>query len=77
MWSVWMFTIPSLRAKECDQAEKDVLNILFLGVPLLNILLPFIWKSFAFVWSADMVVTLGLYWFKYWSPEAQVVNAEK
>lgn len=41
--------------KSEKQAEKDVLNILFLGVPLLNIILPFIYKSFAFVWSADMV----------------------
>lgn len=22
MWSIWMFTIPSLRARECTQNEK-------------------------------------------------------
>lgn len=32
MWSIWMFTIPSLRAKECTANEKDALNILFLLV---------------------------------------------
>lgn len=32
MWSIWMFTIPSLRAKECTPREKDALNILFLLV---------------------------------------------
>lgn len=34
MWSIWMFTIPSLRARECTQREKDALNLLFLLVPL-------------------------------------------
>ena len=34
-------------------------------------LLPLVWKSFPFVYSADMALTLGLYWFKYWSPDAQ------
>lgn len=41
---MWMFTIPSLRAKECVPTEKEALNVLFLAVPLLNVLLPFVWK---------------------------------
>lgn len=32
MWSIWMFTIPSLRAKECMANEKDALNLLFVLV---------------------------------------------
>lgn len=38
-----MFTIPSLRARECTDREKDALNLLFLAVPLLNVALPFVW----------------------------------
>jgi len=38
-----MFTIPSLRARECTDAEKDALNLLFLAIPLLNVALPFVW----------------------------------
>jgi hypothetical protein len=30
MWSIWMFTVPSLRARDCPPPEKDALNILFL-----------------------------------------------
>jgi hypothetical protein len=64
MWSIWMFTIPSLRAKECTPREKDALNVLFVGVPLLNILLPFVWKSFAFIFLSDVVAVVGVYWWK-------------
>jgi hypothetical protein len=32
MWSIWMFTVPSLRAKECMPKEKDALNLLFVAV---------------------------------------------
>ena len=49
MWSIWMFTVPSLRARECTAPEKDALNLLFLAIPLLNVGLPFIWKSFPFI----------------------------
>eukprot|EP00775_Hariotina_reticulata_P009716 gene9715-9875_t len=55
MWSIWMFTIPSLRAKECTAREKEALNLLFLLVPLLNVALPFVWKSFPFIFAADVV----------------------
>eukprot|EP00217_Crustomastix_stigmatica_P003944 CAMPEP_0183792824 /NCGR_PEP_ID=MMETSP0803_2-20130417/2824_1 /TAXON_ID=195967 /ORGANISM="Crustomastix stigmata, Strain CCMP3273" /LENGTH=186 /DNA_ID=CAMNT_0026037193 /DNA_START=57 /DNA_END=614 /DNA_ORIENTATION=+ len=64
MWSLWMFTIPSLRARDCDPKEKDALNVLFLLVPLINVLLPFVWKSFAFIFSADCVACAGVYYWK-------------
>lgn len=38
MWSLWIFTVPSLRARDCSKPEKDALNLLFLGIPLLNVL---------------------------------------
>lgn len=64
MWSLWMFTIPSLRAKECLPKEKDALNLLFVVTPLLNVILPFVWKSFPFIFSADVVALLGIYYWK-------------
>ncbi|PSC68220.1 hypothetical protein C2E20_8166 [Micractinium conductrix] len=64
MWSIWMFTIPSLRARECTDKEKDALNLLFLAVPLLNVALPFVWKSFPFIFSADCVLMAGVYVWK-------------
>ncbi|TKY62492.1 hypothetical protein E2542_SST12348 [Spatholobus suberectus] len=65
MWSIWMFTIPSLRARDCSKNEKEALNYLFLLIPLLNVAIPFFWKSFAVVWSADVVAFLGMYAWKF------------
>ncbi|XP_042424666.1 protein RESISTANCE TO PHYTOPHTHORA 1, chloroplastic-like [Zingiber officinale] len=64
MWSIWMFTIPSLRARDCSKNEKEALNYLFLLIPLLNIAIPFLWKSFAVVWSADTVAFFAMYAWK-------------
>lgn len=64
MWSIWMFTIPSLRARDCSNKEKEALNYLFLLIPLLNVAIPFFWKSFAVVWSADTIVFFSMYAWK-------------
>ncbi|XP_050236956.1 protein RESISTANCE TO PHYTOPHTHORA 1, chloroplastic [Mercurialis annua] len=64
MWSIWMFTIPSLRARDCSKNEKEALNYLFLLVPLLNVTIPFFLKSFAVVWSADTVAFFAMYAWK-------------
>ncbi|KAA8550912.1 hypothetical protein F0562_002596 [Nyssa sinensis] len=64
MWSIWMFTIPSLRARDCSKNEKEALNYLFLLIPLLNVIIPFFWKSFAVVWSADTAAFFGMYAWK-------------
>jgi len=61
MWSIWMFTIPSLRARECTASEKDALNLLFLAVPLLNVTLPFVWKSFPFIYVCDCLLMAGVF----------------
>lgn len=72
MWSIWMFTIPSLRARDCSKNEKEALNYLFLLVPLLNVLIPFFWKSFAVVWSADTVAFFAMYaWKLGWLEKAE------
>jgi hypothetical protein len=64
MWSIWMLTIPSLRAKECLPNEKDALNTLFLLIPIVNVALPFIWKSFGFIFVADVLALGGVYTWK-------------
>jgi hypothetical protein len=61
MWSLWIFTVPSLRARDCPKKEKDALNILFLAIPLLNVALPFVYKSFAAAFSADVALMAALY----------------
>lgn len=68
MWSVWMFTIPALRARECTAAEKEALNLLFLLVPLLNVTLPLVWKSFPFIFSADCIAMGAVYLWKVGLP---------
>lgn len=71
MWSIWMFTIPSLRARDCSKDEKEALNYLFLLVPLINVIIPFFVKSFAVVWSADTVAFLGMYAWKLGWPQKE------
>ncbi|XP_030532807.2 protein RESISTANCE TO PHYTOPHTHORA 1, chloroplastic [Rhodamnia argentea] len=72
MWSIWMFTIPSLRARDCSKNEKEALNYLFLLIPLLNVIIPFFWKSFAVVWSADTVAFFAMYaWKMGWLQETE------
>lgn len=66
-----MFTVPSLRARECTPVEKDWLNFAFLAIPLINVTLPFVWKNFAFVYSADVVALAGLYYWKVYMPSSQ------
>ncbi|BBN05161.1 hypothetical protein MPTK1_3g10840 [Marchantia polymorpha subsp. ruderalis] len=75
MWSIWMFTIPSLRARDCSKKEKEALNYLFLLVPLINVTLPIFWKSFAAVWSADVVAFFAMYaWKMEWLSDAKKVD---
>ncbi|XP_062179545.1 protein RESISTANCE TO PHYTOPHTHORA 1, chloroplastic [Phragmites australis] len=64
MWSIWMFTIPSLRARDCSNKEKEALNYLFLLIPLVNVIIPFFVKSFAVVWSADTLAFFVMYAWK-------------
>jgi len=78
MWSVWMFTVPSLRARDCGAKEKDALNVLFIAIPLINVLIPFVWKSFAGVFTADVLLMLGVYYSKNAPPfgEEELTFAE-
>ena len=61
---MWMFAVPSLRARECDAREKDALNFLFVAVPVINVLIPVVWKSFAAVFTADCLLMAYVYYDK-------------
>jgi hypothetical protein len=59
-----MFTVPSLRARECTPAEKDALNLLFLAIPVANVAIPFVAKDFGLIFAADCVLLAGVYAWK-------------
>ena len=73
MWSVWMLAVPSLRARDCEKNEKDALNYLFILIPLLNVTIPIFYKSFAAVYSADVVAMAAMYaWKMEWLKPSEV-----
>lgn len=56
-WTVWLFSIPSLRARKgMAKWEKNALNVAFVSTPLMNITLPFVTKNCALIWTADTVL---------------------
>jgi hypothetical protein len=77
MWSIWVFTVPSLRARECTPKEKDALNLLFLLLPLINVTLPLAWRSFAAVFSADVLALVAVYAWKGAWAEVYGIGGEK
>lgn len=71
-----MFTVPSLRARDCSAREKDALNLLFVAIPLVNVIIPFFWKSFAGVFTADVALMVAVYAQKgMFSDEAKAEDA--
>lgn len=65
-WTVWLFTIPSLRARKgIPSWEKSALNIAFLTTPLANIALPTITKNTTGIWAASVGVLLACYTYYY------------
>lgn len=48
--------------------EKDALNLLFLLIPLINVALPFAFKSFPLIFAADVAALAGVYaWKGVWA----------
>lgn len=43
-WFVWLFTVPSLRARKPGASEKVALDIAFLATPVVSFALPFVTK---------------------------------
>lgn len=61
-WSVWLFTIPALRARKgTPTAEKSALNAAFLATPLLNVALPALTKNTGVIWGADVALLAAAY----------------
>ncbi|GJQ15417.1 hypothetical protein GpartN1_g7208.t1 [Galdieria partita] len=60
-WMVWLFTIPSLRARKPKTAEKNALNVAFLACPVVNIVAPLVNKDTSLLWFANVCLVLSLY----------------
>lgn len=56
--------VPSLRARDCSPSEKEALNYLFVLIPVINVLIPVFWKSFAGVFTADCIAMVAMYAWK-------------
>ena len=64
-WLVWMFSIPSLRARKPIRTEKAALNLAFAIIPLANILAPFATKDPWLIYWGDMVLLFGCYAYSF------------
>jgi len=60
-WTIWLFTIPSLRARKPFPVEKEALNIAFVLTPLLNIGIPFFDRDPGLIWLANVLAMAGSY----------------
>jgi len=59
-WSVWMFVIPALQARKPASPSRDAINWSFVIVPLTNVFVPLIVKSFEAIYITDMTILLSL-----------------
>jgi hypothetical protein len=64
-WFWWLFIVPSLRSRRPKGAEKQALDIAFLGTPLVSILAPIATKDTGLIWLANFVVVAGAYGFAF------------
>eukprot|EP00179_Madagascaria_erythrocladioides_P029017 CAMPEP_0198333444 /NCGR_PEP_ID=MMETSP1450-20131203/18957_1 /TAXON_ID=753684 ORGANISM="Madagascaria erythrocladiodes, Strain CCMP3234" /NCGR_SAMPLE_ID=MMETSP1450 /ASSEMBLY_ACC=CAM_ASM_001115 /LENGTH=258 /DNA_ID=CAMNT_0044037963 /DNA_START=40 /DNA_END=816 /DNA_ORIENTATION=- len=60
-WTIWLFTIPSWRARKPTKVEKSALNVAFLATPLANLLIPIVSKDTFLIWSTNVLILLGCY----------------
>lgn len=71
-WMVWLFTIPSLRARKPVAAEKNALNVAFVVCPLANIVIPFVNKDTFLLWSVNVFLIVSLYAYYFLVKDAPV-----
>ncbi|KAL3911877.1 MAG: hypothetical protein SGILL_007110, partial [Bacillariaceae sp.] len=64
-WFWWLFIVPSLRSRRPKGAEKQALDIAFLGTPLISIIAPVATKDTGLIWVANFVVVAGAYAFAF------------
>lgn len=61
-WTVWLFTVPSLRARKGLRAfEKSALNVSFLALPFVNVGLAGITRKTGVIWTADIFLLVVFY----------------
>lgn len=61
-WMVWLFTIPSLRARKGTRIfEKSALNVAFVATPIVNIGLGSLTRNTGMIWAADVALLIALY----------------
>lgn len=77
-WTVWLFTIPSLRARKGIASwEKSALNIAFLATPLVNLTLPAVTRNTAGIWGSSVAVLAGCYAYYYIRATSQTSAGEE
>lgn len=67
-WMWWLFIIPSMRARKPSNAEKEALNIAFLGSPVVSIVLPSFTRDVALIWQANLLVFILCYVYAFLKP---------
>lgn len=77
-WFIWLFTIPSLRARKPAAGEKEALNWAFGLTPLTNLLAPFVTKDPVLIYWANLVVTAACYGYGLllWKPSDAPAEAD-
>ena len=62
-WWWWLFIVPSLRSRRPRGAEKEALDIAFLGTPLISLVAPAITKNCEAIWFLNFAVVAGSFAF--------------
>eukprot|EP00903_Cladosiphon_okamuranus_P011534 g10860.t1 len=78
-WFVWLFTVPSLRARKPGASEKVALDIAFLATPVVSFAMPFITKDPVPIYWAN-IATLGVcygYGFTVGKPDGGEVGSSQ
>jgi hypothetical protein len=64
-WWWWLFVVPSLRSRRPKGAEKNALDIAFLGTPLISLVAPVATKDTGIIWALNFAVVLGAYGYAF------------
>eukprot|EP00741_Cyanophora_paradoxa_P008784 tig00001374_g8501.t1 len=79
-WSMWMFVIPSVQARRPTHQARWAINWSFALIPLINVVVPFVYKSFLAVYLTDVIFFLAMYWYGHNGkqfPEDQYVPSDE
>ncbi|CAM9740317.1 unnamed protein product [Ectocarpus sp. 4 AP-2014] len=60
-WFVWLFTVPSLRARKPGASEKVALDIAFLATPVVSFAMPFVTKEPVPIYWANIGTLVACY----------------